>query len=46
MLLLLIFLVLLAIAGKMFFGMALEVIGLILGLTIVLIVFIVRRKRR
>ena len=46
MILFLIFLLLLFIAGKMFLGMALEVVGAILGFLIVLIVYFVRRKRQ
>jgi len=46
MILFLILLVLLAIAGKMFLGMALEVVGAILGVFIVLIIFIVKRRKR
>lgn len=43
MIMLLILLILLAIAGKIFLGMALEVAGAILGLVIV---YLVRRRRR
>lgn len=46
MILLLILLVLLAIAGKMFLGMALEVIGAVLGLLIISIIYIRRRKQQ
>lgn len=46
MIMLLILLILLAIAGKIFLGMALEVAGAILGLVIVFIVYLVRRRRR
>lgn len=46
MILFLILLVLLAIAGKMFLGMALEVVGAILGLLIILIIFFIRRRKR
>ena len=46
MILLLILLVLLAIAGKMFFGMALEVVGAVLGVLVVLIIFIVKRRKK
>ena len=46
MIMLLILLILLAIAGKIFIGMALEVAGAILGLVIVFIVYLVRRRRR
>lgn len=42
----LILLILLAIAGKIFLGMALEVAGAILGLVIVFIACLVRRRRR
>jgi hypothetical protein len=42
----LILLILLAIAGKIFLGMALEVAGAILGLVIVFIAYLVRRRRR
>ena len=45
MILFLILLVLLAIAAKMFLGMALEVVGAVLGLLIVLVVSIVKRRR-
>lgn len=45
MILLLIFLLLLFIAGKMFFDMALEVIGFVLAGIIILIIFIIRRRR-
>lgn len=44
MILLLILLVLLAIAGKMFLGMALEVVGAVLGLLVVLVIFIAKRR--
>ena len=46
MILFLILLVLLAIAGKMFLGMALEVVGAILGVFVVIIVYFVKRRRR
>ena len=46
MILFLILLVLLAIAGKMFFGMALEAIGAVLGVLIVLVIFFVKRRKR
>ena len=46
MILLLILLVLLAIAGKMFLGMALEVIGTVVGLLIAFIIYIRRRKQK
>lgn len=46
MILFLIFLILLAIAGKMFFGMALEVVGAVLGLLLVLIIFVVKRRKQ
>ena len=46
MVLLLILLVLLAIAGKMFLGMALEVAGVILGLLLILSVYLIRRRRQ
>ena len=45
MILLLILLVLLAIAGKMFLGMALEVVGAVLGLLVVLIVYLMKRRK-
>ena len=46
MILLLILLVLLAIAGKVFLGMALEVVGAVLGLLIISIIYIIRRKQK
>ena len=46
MIILLILMILLAIAGKIFLGMALEVAGAILGLVIVFIAYLVRRRRR
>ena len=46
MILFLILLVLLAIAGKMFLGMALEVVGAVLGVLIVLVIFFVKRRRK
>ncbi len=46
MILILILLVLLAIAGKMFLGMALEAVGAVLGVLLILIIFIVRRRKR
>lgn len=46
MIMLLILLILLAIAGKIFLGMALEVAGAILGLVIVFIAYLARRRRR
>ena len=46
MILLLILLVLLAIAGKVFLGMALEVVGAVLGLLIIFTFYIVRRKQK
>lgn len=46
MIMLLILLILLAIAGKIFLGMALEVAGAILGLVIFFIAYLVRRRRR
>lgn len=46
MIMLLILLILLVIAGKIFLGMALEVAGAILGLVIVFIAYLVRRRRR
>ena len=46
MILLLIFLVLLAIAGKMFLGMALEVVGAVLGVLLVLVITIIKRRRQ
>ena len=46
MIMLLILMILLAIAGKIFLGMALEVAGATLGLVIVFIVYLVRRRRR
>ena len=44
MILLLILLVLLAIAGKMFLGMALEAVGAVLGVLLVVLYFIKRRR--
>lgn len=46
MILLLILIVLLAIAGKIFLGMALEVAGGIIGLMIILFIFLFRRRRK
>lgn len=46
MLLLLIFIILAAIACKIFFGMALEAVGTVFGILIVLIILIFRRKRK
>ena len=46
MILLLIFLVLLAIAGKMFLGMALEVVGAVLGVLLVLVITIIKSRRQ
>ena len=46
MILLLILLVLLAIAGKMFLGMALEAVGAVLGIVIVFIVYMIKRRKR
>ena len=46
MILFLILLVLLAIAGKMFLGMALEAVGAVLGVLIVIIIFFIKRRRR
>ena len=46
MILFLILLVLLAIAGKMFLGMALEAVGAVLGVLIVLIIFFIKRRRK
>ena len=46
MIMMLILLILLAIAAKMFLGMALEVVGAILGLIIVFIAYLVKRRRR
>ena len=46
MILFLILIVLLAIAGKMFLGMALEVVGAIIGTLIILTVIIVKRRKR
>lgn len=45
MILLLILFVLLAIAGKMFLGMALEVAGALIGLVIILIVYVIKRRK-
>ena len=42
----LILLVLLAIAGKVFLGMALEAVGAVLGVLIVIIIFFIKRRRR
>ena len=46
MILFLILLVLLAIAGNMFLGMALEVVGAAIGVLIVLFVYITKRRRQ
>ena len=46
MILFLILLVLLAIAGKMFLGMALEAVGAVLGVLIVIIIFFIKRRHR
>ena len=46
MILFLILLVLLAIAGKVFLGMALEAVGAVLGVLIVLVIFFIKRRRR
>ena len=46
MILFLILLVLLAIAGKMFLGMALEAVGAVIGVLIVLAALIIRRRKR
>lgn len=46
MILFLILLVLLAIAGKMFLGMALEAVGAVLGVLIVIIIFFIKRRRK
>ena len=43
---LLILIVLLAIAGKMFLGMALEAVGFVAAGLIILVVFLFRRRRR
>ena len=45
MILFLILLILLAFAGKMVFGMALEVAGAAVGLVLILIVYIVKRRK-
>lgn len=45
-LLLLILLILLAIAAKMFLDMTLEVAGAIIGLIIVFVAYLIRRRRR
>lgn len=45
MILFLILLVLLAIAGKMFLGMALWAVGIVLGLVLVLIAAIIKRGK-
>ena len=46
MILLLILLVLLAIAGKMFLGMALEAVGFVLGAIVILIIYLIKRRKR
>lgn len=46
MIMLLILLVLLAIAGKMFLGMALETVGAVLGVLILFIIIIIKRRKR
>ena len=46
MILFLILLVLLAIAGKMFLGMALWAVGIVLGLVLVLVAAIIKRGKR
>ena len=46
MILFLILLVLLAISGKVFLGMALEVVGAVLGVLIVLVIFFIKRRRK
>ena len=46
MILFLILLVLLAIAGKVFLGMALEAVGAVLGVLIVIIIFFIKRRRK
>ena len=46
MILFLILLVLLAIAGKMFLGMAMWAVGIVLGLVIVLAIAVIRRGKR
>jgi len=43
---LLILLILLAVAGKMFLGAALEVCGFAIGLVLVLSIFIIRRRKQ
>ena len=45
MILLLILFVLLAIAGKIFLGMALEVAGALIGLVIILLVYVIKRRK-
>ena len=42
----LILLVLLAIAGKMFLGMTLEAVGAVLGVIIVFIIYMIKRRKR
>ena len=44
--LLLILFILLAIAGKMFLGMALEVVGAVLGVILILIIYFVKRRKK
>jgi len=44
--LLLILFVLLAIAGKMFFGMALEVVGAVLGFLFVVTILLIKRRKK
>lgn len=46
MILLLILFVLLAIAGKMFLGMAMEVAGALLGVVIITVIFLIKRRKR
>ena len=46
MILFLILLVLLAIAGKMFLGMTLEAVGAVLGVIIVFIIYMIKRRKR
>ena len=46
MILLLILFILLAIAGKMFLGMALEVVGAVLGVILILIIYFVKRRKK
>ena len=46
MILLLILFVLLAIAGKIFLGMALEAVGAVLGVILVICIMLIKRRKR